>query len=365
VNKNDEIQHLLDTTLKNYLTEKATYKTASKKVPSRSIVQDQLPRLFKNQPGIPNDYFVKGSIGEGNMTEHPWICFLDPDVSQKSVRIGFYVSLLTKKDMQGFYLSLNQGWTQYKEKYGTKLGKEEILKNSVKARKLLRSAPDFDTEVLDLAATGELGKGYERGNIYSKYYDVKNLPSDKELLDNIIILIGVHRELKGIVGNNILNIGLQSSESNFQKEVQESKTISMPEGPIKKPNKSQKTNSSTYARDPEIGKIRLQNSNYKCELDSTHLTFTSKSTSKPFLEVHHLVPMEMQDNYEYSLDVPENIIALCPNCHRKIHHSTEIEKQPLLDKLYKERANGLKARGIKLTLAELNTIYKQSELIEY
>ena len=203
----NEIQSLLKTFLQNYLGEKSTYKTARKDVPSKSILEAQLPNMFNKQPGIPNEYFVKGSIGEGVMTEHPWICFLDPDISQKSVRIGYYVSLLTRKDMQGFYLSLNQGWTQYQKKYGTKLAREEILKNSLKARELLRSAPDFNTDILDLAATGELGKGYERGNIFSKFYPLSNLPSDKELLDNIILLIGVHRELKGIVGNIFLILG--------------------------------------------------------------------------------------------------------------------------------------------------------------
>ena len=152
------------------------------------------------------------------------------------------------------------------------------------------------------------------------------------------MLIGVHRELKGLVGNNILNIGLLTSESTFQKEVQASKIISIPDGPIQPPVKIQHSAGYSFARNPKIGRLALQNAEYKCELDSSHITFSSKSTGKPFLEVHHLVPMEKQGDFpKVSLDVPDNIIALCPNCHRKIHLATEEEKRPLLTKLYNSR----------------------------
>ena len=194
---------------------------------------------------------------------------------------------------------------------------------------------------------------------------MNDLPSDKELLDNIILLIGVHRELKGIVGNNILNISSLGSELSFQKEVQESIAISYPEGPIEKPNKTQKNQGFSYPRNPKIGKLALRNAEYKCEIDNSHKTFTSKFTFQPYLEVHHLVPMEKQDQFEYSLDVPENVIALCPNCHRKVHLASEIEKQPMLAELFLLRSAKLLSRKINITMQEINTIYKQIEITEY
>ena len=36
---------------------------------------------------------------------------------------------------------------------------------------------------------------------------------------------------------------------------------------------------------------------------------------RPFLEVHHILPLSRG-----GLDVIENVIALCPNCHRRRHH---------------------------------------------
>ena len=38
-------------------------------------------------------------------------------------------------------------------------------------------------------------------------------------------------------------------------------------------------------------------------------------SGRPFLEVHHILPLGRG-----GLDVAENVIALCPNCHRKRHH---------------------------------------------
>lgn len=38
----------------------------------------------------------------------------------------------------------------------------------------------------------------------------------------------------------------------------------------------------------------------------------------PYLEVHHLTRLA-----DGGADCPENVIALCPTCHRKAHYSVE------------------------------------------
>lgn len=48
-----------------------------------------------------------------------------------------------------------------------------------------------------------------------------------------------------------------------------------------------------------------------CGLAAPFLT----PAGRPFLEVHHILPLGRG-----GLDVVENVIALCPNCHRKRHH---------------------------------------------
>lgn len=42
------------------------------------------------------------------------------------------------------------------------------------------------------------------------------------------------------------------------------------------------------------------------------------------VDVHHIVPWETCQNHEY-----ENLIALCPNCHRRAHKLNEIDRKSL------------------------------------
>jgi 5-methylcytosine-specific restriction protein A len=354
----ESIQKLLEKVLHNYLSEKFEYKKAKKTVPLYKTVVQDLPRYFQDLGNISNEIKIEGSIGKGMITYTPWLCFFDKEITT-SAQHGYYVCMLFREDMKGFYLSLNQGWTQYQTQFGVKAGRNEISLNSIKARTILRSTKNFQADVLNLNASTDLGKGYELGNIYSRYYSVDNVPNDKKLFEDLQQLLGAYRELKGLVGDNILNIRSLSSEEDFQEESQSTKKAELPAGPLKKPEQKSKNSSISWPRNPGIAKAALLNVNHTCEYDSSHKTFISSSTGNSYVEVHHLVPMEKQADYDVSLDVPENIVALCPNCHRKIHLASKVEKDPMLEKFLGQRMHTLASRGILITLDDLRTIYKQ------
>ena len=77
-----------------------------------------------------------------------------------------------------------------------------------------------------------------------------------------------------------------------------------------------------WSRSNVIPKKAIILAKYKCEYDDTHMYFTAKTTGENYVEAHHLVPMEFQNQFEKSLDVEANIISLCPLCHKKVHHAT-------------------------------------------
>lgn len=81
-----------------------------------------------------------------------------------------------------------------------------------------------------------------------------------------------------------------------------------------------------------------------------------KTNGTNYTEPHHLIPLSEQDNFEYGLDVPANIVSLCSNCHNQLHYG--LAPVPLLTKLYEARKDELKAAGIEITLVELITLYK-------
>lgn len=133
-------------------------------------------------------------------------------------------------------------------------------------------------------------------------------------------------------------------------------------GPVDKP-KSYKGGNKRYLRNQKFKINALIKAKYKCEYQSTHKTFKVPKTGNQYMEAHHLIHMEYQKDYEYSLDVPENIVSLCPNCHKKIHMSNNIEKGKMIKKLLKKnRINGLKKRGININISKLLPIYKTTLL---
>jgi hypothetical protein len=80
------------------------------------------------------------------------------------------------------------------------------------------------------------------------------------------------------------------------------------------------SNSPTYAfiRDPEVVAWVRKQSNFHCELCGESAPFKSEATKLPYLEVHHVVPLA-----DDGPDTHDNAVALCPNCHRRCHLSTD------------------------------------------
>lgn len=329
-----------------------------KSLDSAVILKNKIPSLLHSQCGLPTlRYKIQGSIGQGNPAEIPWICVFDLEIT-KSAQEGYYIVFLFNSNMSGVYLSLNQGWTQYEKEYGIKEGRTQIATNASKAKSLLRGDQGFSYATINLNATQSLGKGYEAGNICSKYYPANAFPNDNEIIDDLRNLIGVYRELKGLVGSDILVIKGKLDEEDFQKEVQKGKRNKLNDGKVNIKNKKESSSSSSWARDPNMSFTAIDNAGYKCEHDESHMTFISGVTGRQFVEAHHLIPMEYQDDFDPSIDVPENIISLCPNCHRAFHNSTNKIKENLINKFLLQRKNLLNQREITITPETLHKYYK-------
>ena len=81
--------------------------------------------------------------------------------------------------------------------------------------------------------------------------------------------------------------------------------------------------SATYIRNPEVSNYAKRRANGICDLCGTAAPF-SKPTGEPYLESHHV--KWISNGGEDSIN---NVVALCPNCHRKMHvlnRDEDIEK---------------------------------------
>ncbi len=78
-----------------------------------------------------------------------------------------------------------------------------------------------------------------------------------------------------------------------------------------------------YYRDPSVGEYAWRRAKGMCQLCDRPAPFMVKGA--PFLEVHHVVPLA-----DGGQDTIENTVALCPNCHRKMHHIADHDDQKRL-----------------------------------
>lgn len=116
------------------------------------ILRSELPNEIKRI--INKNFIVTGSPGKGNWTNLPWIGIFNPEITS-SAQSGYYIVYLFSEDMKGVYLSLNQGVTDIRNKYGNKKAKEYLLNSSESFRKIIKENNGSNELIKDI----KLGTG--------------------------------------------------------------------------------------------------------------------------------------------------------------------------------------------------------------
>lgn len=114
-----------------------------------------------------------------------------------------------------------------------------------------------------------------------------------------------------------------------------------------------------YPRSSKLANKIKKDADYKCAVDGFHETFSIKDGSQ-YMEAHHFIPMFLQGKYsalKVSLDVKENMLCLCPTCHREFHYAGK----RLIERFYEMKKMELENVGIKIELKELLEAYQNSE----
>jgi len=118
-----------------------------------------------------------------------------------------------------------------------------------------------------------------------------------------------------------------SDEVKFEKRVRQLRKRRLTAKPagIVNPSRSS-SQSQSFVRDPKVKAWVLQQAKGICELCGEPGPFID-SSGEPFLEAHHVIFLR-----DEGPDTVENVAALCPNCHRAMHHATN--KEELREGLY-------------------------------
>ncbi|MGD1320090.1 MrcB family domain-containing protein [Chryseobacterium sp. 2R14A] len=307
------MKNIFTTTLENYIEEKKKkYQNTEFAVNFKNNFIESISNKIINL----DLYKIEGSVGTGRWASIPWIAIFDKLVTGNAQN-GYYPVYLFREDMSGFYLSMNQGVTDVLKTYKKK--KKEILKiRSQNFRAKVDVRPDFSLKEIDLKVTNNnsIGKLYEYGNIYAKFYAKEDLPDSETLVMDLNYFLGVYQEL---IFNDNEEIDDFSSNKVFEK-------------------KKLKYH-YRVERNTGISKKVKQKKGYKCE--ACHFDFKTKYgkiLGNEFIEVHHLIPISSLEPGKIEMNIINDFAVLCSNCHRMIHrleNPSNLEELKEIIKTYK------------------------------
>ena len=175
-------------------------------------------------------------------------------------------------------------------------------------------APIRDVEI----GEGKIGKGVLIGNIS----DEENFLGDLEtFIRNVWVF-------KLVAKNQAIDGKIAALLSSLQ-------TTKKPRRPGKRT-----TSSSTYERDPRITELVKLAAKGRCDLCEKDGPFKDKINDFPFLETHHVKWLS-----DGGKDWIDNTVALCPNCHRKMHHVDDGDDRAKLRETAKKREESLRSHA--------------------
>lgn len=334
--------------------------------PAFQAITNGLPHLIQNW--IPDDqrtgFESRGGVGQLNyhFAKIPWVVTYDPLIT-RSPQHAYYIALIFREDLQGFYVGLNVGFTQFKKQYGpASLAKAEAQRAAKYCAALLDLPGGFEVGSMDLAATGPTGKGYEVGSIASRYFPITNALTEDEVESAYLQALELYIALRAkLAGRDLLDVIPNDEQATLQAAVAKigKEDTNLGKGAVTRPPRVG-VNRSQWKRSAAVVAIAIERANYQCELDPGHETFAWRGRSHDFIEAHHLIPMSLQEDFLVSLDVPENVVALCPLCHRLFHSGKSADLRPLIKRLLKERSPGLLDREIEIDSRDLVRHYAKS-----
>ena len=331
------------------------------------IVGSSVPDKISTIPYIQKRqtrYVIKGIVPVGCDNPGPAITVFDTSVT-RNADFGYYVACVLDPVGKNLHIALVQGWAQYENKYGKAVGTTEMEKATAHARELLGD------EIVKFEKKDQLGENLAtlslfpaHSSICSIEYGTNALPSDTQLKNDLTKMLRTYAVLRERSGMNLGAVGLFDQED----ETEESRyqMLANSREPLTPPNATknlrrdplERGEHKTYGRDPETAMHALKNAGHACEADNAHRSFKVKNADWMYMEAHHLIPMERQDDFRATLDVEQNIVSLCPTCHALVHNARFAEIRRIIEPLYIARRKALLEYGIDVSMETLLSYYK-------
>ena len=161
----------------------STFNMLCKKIPN------ELRHIINN-----DNYLIKGSMGQGNKSDYPWIAIMNKKIS-KSVSEGLFIMLIFKKDMSGIYLTLSQSLNNFSELFGS-----NKYNNATIISKYFRDRINTTFLKKDIKLSSkekDLGYGYSKTVILNKYYEYnkENWLNEETFIKDLSELISIYEDI--------------------------------------------------------------------------------------------------------------------------------------------------------------------------
>lgn len=198
----------------------------------KELISKILPTEISSNIENKKSMKIKGSYGQGRLSEVPWVAILDTDITNSTQR-GYYIVLLFHPEGEGVYITINQGWKNIKD-----MSKEsdynavELAKTlSIKLANYMDSTSDVyepgpfkyyeDERKNEEMMKNDNPKGYSLATILYKYYKFDDQRDFKEedIIRDIKKYILYYRQIKNQVSVDHYNLLIQNLENIHESKV--------------------------------------------------------------------------------------------------------------------------------------------------
>ncbi len=172
---------------------------------------------------------VQGGSGAGSNNRVPWVRVYSPDMSP-SPQDGWYAAILFATDGSAAFISLIQGTTDWSKGKDKQKNLATLAARSERARTVLTEC-GLDLEDLSKNIQlhdPELGKGYEQGTVFAIRYEVKAIPADETIIDDlsrILNLLEFVQTRRSEIENVDAMVGSDHLATNARPQVTEPRTV--------------------------------------------------------------------------------------------------------------------------------------------
>ena len=248
---------------------------------------------------------VKGSVGNGNWAETPWLAVFDPTIT-KSAQNGFYVVYLFDQEGRFVYLSLNQATTEVQNEF--KSTYRDVLASRAEFARVLLGQFDINDLVqvpLNLTGTGALTRGYCSGNIVSIRYDRDAVPKQSILVRDLLRMISLYATYAAAKKGDIGESEEVPPEIPSGKEAQKYRWHRRAERNQKLSDDAKKYHGTS------------------CMVCGFSYETKYGARGSGYIEAHHVIPFAnlVKELEPVTLDPKTDFVVVCANCHRMLHRT--------------------------------------------